>query len=170
MRSHRLFSVLRRHKAGVGRLVLVWFALAAATASAAPCVAMSFASDAPAAHHDGAHADANHHAHAVAHDHASHEAPADPSPASPCPHCPLAGAMAGSAVAGSHSLCAAGDDVADGGKAGVSVPSLKYVPAAVTVAPLPIDAGPSPASQHQRLRGAATSAIALNLRYCVFLI
>jgi hypothetical protein len=171
MRSPRLLHVLRRHRAGLGRLVLAWFALAAATAGAAPCFAMSLATT-QAMQHELAPTEgvAGHHSHAAPHDHSVHVAAADHSPESPCPHCPLSVAMSGDASTSSHSLCAAGDEAADGGKAGVSLPSFKYVPAPVIVAPPPIDPGPSHASRQRRPSGAAASAVALNLRYCTFLI
>lgn len=170
MRSSRILRVLRRQRAGLGRLVLAWFALAGATAGAAPCFAMSLGAT-PAVHAvtDVAGA-ASHHSHSASHDHADGAAPADHSPASPCPHCPLAASISGGASTSSHSLCAAGDDAADGGKAGVALPSLKYVPPGIIVAPPPIDPGTRHAPRQRRPSGPAASAVALNLRYCVLLI
>jgi hypothetical protein len=171
MRSPRLFHVLRRHRAGLGRLVLAWFALAAATAGAAPCFAMSLGVT-PAAQHEVAdtHGAASGHSHSATHDHAVRAAPADHSPVSPCPHCPLAATISGDPSTSSHSFCASGDDTADGGKAGVALPSFKYVPPGVILAPPPIDPGNSRASRQRCPGGAAASAVALNLRYCVLLI
>jgi hypothetical protein len=167
-RPANLFRTLRRHRASVGRLVLAWFALAAASAGAAPCFAMAVAEPA-APHHDRPHADmaaGHHHANPAAE--APTAAAGDRSPAA-CPHCPLASAMSSNTAAGSHSLCAA-DDAADGGAPGVSVPAFQPLPALATVHPPPIDWRPSRTYRQQRPSGVAGAAVALNLRYCVFLI
>lgn len=170
-RSANIFRTLRRYRASVGRLALAWFAFAAASAGAAPCFAMAAAESAPA-HHDRPHADlaaGHHHLHPAADDRAPPAAADDHSAATPCAHCPLAMAMSSGTATGSHSLCA-GDEVADGGKPGVSVPAFQLLPALATVHPPPIDVRPSRAYRQQRPSGAAGAAVALNLRYCVFLI
>jgi hypothetical protein len=69
-----------------------------------------------------------------------------------------------------HSSCAAGDEGADGGNAGVSLPKFKYASPSAIVAPPLIYPGPSHTARQQRRSVAALSAVALNLRYCVFLI
>jgi hypothetical protein len=154
-----ILGILRRRRAGLGRFVLAWFALAAASAGAAPCFAMT-ASSAPAAQHD-------HHAHDHSAPQAQPESPAQPSP---CTHCPLAATMAGHTSTASHAFCSAADDASDGGKPSVPTTALKLVLSVPIVELLPFDPGPSLARDRQRPRDADVTSIALNLRHCVFLI
>lgn len=168
-RRANVLRMLRRRSARVGRVVLAWFALATLGAGAAPCYAMAVAPSVehaahaqPAVGHDHSHTAPHHHTAAVVTD--------SELPPTPCPHCPLSVGMSAGGTTGSHALCAAGDEVADGGNAPLAVPAFKHAAAVVVSELPPLDPGPSPASSQRRPSGAATTAVALNLRYCVFLI
>jgi hypothetical protein len=115
-----------------------------------------------AGHHDHspAAADAHHTMSSGETDHGS----------SPCPHCPLAGAMPGEPSPGSHALCSAGDDVADSGKTGVSVPVFKHVLSVPIVQVSVIHSHSSHAWTKQIPVDVTSPTVALNLRHCVFLI
>ena len=120
------FRRLRRHRGGLGRFVLVLFALASAGAGAAPCLAMA-APDATAAHHSDAHvtpigasAAAHDHSHAVQHDHSTPAADQDGGSHGPCSHCPPSVGMTANASSGSHALCSATDQASDVAKPGWS--------------------------------------------------
>ena len=174
-RRTSILGILRRRRAGVGRFVLAWFALAAGSAGAAPCLAMTVSS-ASVEHHDtGMHhgdAGAGQHEHAAVHDHSASTAqPKSPlEPASPCVHGPLAATMAGHGSSESHSFCSATDDVSDGGKPSAPTTAFKLVLSVPIVELLPFDPGPSLAREQQRPCDADVTSIALNLRHCVFLI
>jgi hypothetical protein len=176
-----LFSILRRRRAGVGRFVLAWFALASASASAGPCFAMA-STVAPGAyaaapmHHDRASPDmaAGHdHSHANAHDHHDPSATEQPLPSqdppSPCTHCQLSFAMAGGS-ASSHALCSAADNVAEGGKSSAQPIAFKTIPPAPIVVLVPVDPRPTLIRGKLRPPDCAAASLRLNLRHCVFLI
>ena len=168
------FRVLRRRRADLGRFVLLLFALASASAGAAPCLAM--ASGAPTAHHSDAHiaslaAEPVHdHSHAVHQEHST--PPADQTDGShgPCSHCPPSVAMDGAASSASHAFCSATDDVSDAAKPTWSPPAFKHVLATALIQLLPADSRPSLALAQQPPPEAAPPSVALNLRHCVFLI
>ncbi len=168
-----ILGILRRRRASVGRFVLVWFALAAASVGAAPCFAM-MVSAGPAAHHDAAMHHASQPASAAHHHGDDHSAPTaqleSPAQPSSCAHCPLAMAMAGHDSTASHSFCSAADDVSDAGKPSVPTTAFKLVLSVPIVELLPFDPGPSLARDRQRPRDADVTSIAINLRHCVFLI
>jgi hypothetical protein len=168
-RRTNVLRMLRRRSASVGRVVLAWFALATFGAGAAPCYAMTVGS--PATHAAPAQAASGHqHSHSAMHDRAGPAVAGGELPSTACPHCPLSVGMASSTAASSHALCAAGDEVADGGKAPLPVPMFKHVAALVVGELPPLDPGPRPAWSQRRPSGAAGTAVALNLRYCVLLI
>jgi hypothetical protein len=168
-----MFAILRRRRAGLGTLVLAWFALASASFGAAPCLAMAQSGSPPAQHAAAPpSATGHHHSPAMAHDHAATQATPDatPQPSNPCVHCPPSTAMAHDGTTSSHGLCAAADDAADGAKPTVPPVALKSLHAVPILEVLPFDHGPRLVlDQHRLLRAPATS-IALNLRHCVFLI
>ena len=173
-----ILGIFRRHRAGVGRAVLAWFALAAASVGAAPCFAMTVSSAAAAQHdaatdHGTAPASAeHHHTHAAGHDQSPSTLHSD-SPAqlpSPCAHCPLTAAMADHSSTASHSFCSAADDVSDGGKPSVPTTAFKLVLSVPIVELLPFDPKPSLVRERPRPPDADVISIALNLRHCVFLI
>jgi hypothetical protein len=168
--------ILRRHRAGLGRFVLVLFALASAGAGAAPCLAMA-APAATAAHHSDAHsapmgtsAAAHDHSHAVEHDQSTPAADQDGGSHGPCTHCPLSVGMTANASSGSHALCSATDHASDGAKPGWSPPVLKHVLATALIELLPIEPRPRLAFAQQPRLEATSPSVALNLRHCVFLI
>lgn len=168
-RRTNVLRMLRRRSASVGRVVLAWFALAAFGAGAAPCYAMTVGSLAEHVAHPQP-ASGNDHSHSATHAHAASAVAGGEVPSTPCPHCPLSAGMASSTAASSHALCAAGDELADGGNAPIAVPVLKHV-VALVVSEVPLlDPGPRPAWSQRRPSGAASTAVALNLRYCVLLI
>lgn len=168
------FRVLRRRRADLGRFVLVLFALASASAGAAPCLAM--ASGASSAHHSDTHmaplaAEAVHeHSHAVHQEHST--PPADQTDGShgPCSHCPPSVSMDGAASSASHAFCSATDDGSDAAKPSWSPPAFKHVLSTALSQLLPADSRPSLASAQQPPPEAAPPSVALNLRHCVFLI
>ena len=170
------FRILRRHRAGLGRLVLALFALASASAGAAPCLTMA-APDATAAHHSDAHvaptgtsAAAHDHSHAVEHDHSTPAADQDAGSHGPCTHCPLSVGMTANASSGSHALCSATDHASDGAKLGWSPPVFKHVLATAVIELPPIEPRPSLALAQQPRPEVPCPSVALNLRHCVFLI
>ena len=168
-RSGNILRSLRRRRASMGRLVLILFAFAAASAGAAPCFAMA-ATDG-AVHQDNAPAPVTAHAdsHAAGHDHAAtgdhHQ-----KPHSPCPHCPMGAAASANASSGSHAFCSAGDDASDGAKPTWSPPALKDVLSTALIQLLPQYRPPRFASALQPRSDAALPSVALNLRHCVLLI
>jgi hypothetical protein len=161
------------------------FALATASAGAAPCFAMS--ASAPALQHSHESTSVGTHDHAITdeqaashldaatHDHAASHEPAGAAGGealqhAACPHCPLgAAANTGSA---SHALCAASDDAsaADGAKPVGSPPALKHVFATAQLQLLPEYRPPRARSALEAGADAASSSVALNLRHCVLLI
>ena len=169
--------ILRRHRAGLGRFVLVLFALAAASASAAPCTPMAVPT-APGAHHSdarvapmGISAAAHDHSHAVEPDHSTSAAAEDGGSHGPCSHCPLSVAMTANASSGSHALCSGNDHASDGAKpGGWSPPVFKHVLATALIELLPIEPRPRLAFAQQSRPEATSPSVALNLRHCVFLI
>lgn len=152
--------------------MLAWFALAAASAGAAPCFAMAasgdFVADHAAAHDAAAQHDGSH---SSSHDHAVHGAePEQPAaPPSSCPHCPPGAMLATDGGTGSHSFCSAGDDVADGAKPSVP-PTFKTNLSLPLIELGPIDPGLRPVRDQHRPPDATATSVALNLRHCVFLI
>ena len=177
-RPTNTFRILRRHRAGLGRFVLVLFALASASAGAAPCLAMA-APDATAAHHSDAHvapmgtgtsAAAHDHSHAVEPDHSTPAADQDGGSHGPCSHCPPSVGMTANASSGSHALCSATDHASDGAKPGWSPPVFKDVLATALIELLPIEPRPPLAFAQLRPPEATSRSVALNLRHCVFLI
>jgi hypothetical protein len=169
------FSVLRRRRAGLGRFVLVLFALASATAGAAPCLAMAV-TDAAGAHDSDAHMasmvaeKAHDQSHAVEHRHSTPPADRDDGSHGPCSHCPPSVSMAGAASSASHAFCSASDDASDAAKPSWSPPAFKHVLSTALIQLLPVDFLPSLASAPQPPPEAAPPSVALNLRHCVFLI
>jgi hypothetical protein len=168
------FRILRRHRAGLGRFVLILFALAAAGASAAPCLAMTVP-NAPGAHHSdvapvGTSPAAHDHSHAIDHDHSTPAADQEGGSHGPCSHCPLSVAMTASASSGSHASCSASDHASDGAKPGWSPPVFKHVLATALIELLPIEPRPRLALAQQPPPAATSPSVALNLRHCVFLI
>jgi hypothetical protein len=165
-RRTNILRMFRRRSASVGRVVLAWLTLAMLGAGAAPCYAMTAA---PLAAHAQS-ASGHDHAPSAMHDHAAPAVAGGEMPSTPCAHCPLSVGMASSTAASLHALCAAGDDLADGGNPPVAVPLFKHVVALIVSELPPLDPGPSPAWSQRRPSGAAATAVALNLRYCVLLI
>lgn len=175
-RPTNTFRILRRHRAGLGRVVLVLFALVSASAGAAPCLAMA-APDATAAHHSDAHvapigtsAAAHDHSHAVEPDHSTPAADQDGGSHGPCSHCPPSVEMTATASSGSHALCSATDHASDGAKPGWSLLVFKHVLATALIELLPIEPRPRLAFAQQPPPEATSPSVALNLRHCVFLI
>jgi hypothetical protein len=168
-------GVLRRRRADLGRLVLILFALASASAGAAPCLAMAVP-DSPGAHHSDTHmaslaADSAHdHVHAMEHEHSTPPVDQRDGSHGPCSHCPLAVSMDGSASSSSHAFCSAADDASDTAKPNWSPPALKHVLSTALIRLLPVDPRSSLASARQPPPEAAPPSVALNLRHCVFLI
>jgi len=165
-----ILGSLRRRRATLGRFVCLLFAFATVSAGAAPCFAMGVPSEAvgqqdvhshSSAHHD--HAQSGTHEHTTSVDHGDHGP-------SPCPHCPLSIGMSDAASTSSHAYCAAGDDVADSGKASVSLPLFKHLLAVAVIQVDPVRSQPSSAWGKQLPVDASSPSVALNLRHCVFLI
>src|SRR5690349_22814947 len=174
MRSRStILGRFRRRSVGLGRVALAWFALAAASAGATPCFAMTASGEAVA--HHGASDDAvaphdhsPHHDHSLSsgHEHAMHGAGHDEpaAPQSPCPHCPPAAMPATDGAPGAHSFCSAGDDVVDGAKPNVlstfkthlSLPLLELGA---------IELEPRPVRDNHRPPELAAASVALNLRH-----
>jgi hypothetical protein len=157
----------------LGRLVLMLFALATASAGAAPCFAMSAAAPASQQSHEVASVAAHDHARVAAHEHAANYEPAAAGgehrqPHDPCPHCPLGAAA--NAESASHAHCAANDDASDAAKPTGSPPASKHVFATAQLQLLPEYRPPRLRSALQASADAALSSIALNLRHCVLLI
>jgi hypothetical protein len=175
-RPTNTFRILRRHRAGLGRFVLVLFALAAASAGAAPCLAMALP-NAAGVHHGDAHvapmgtsAAAHDHSHAVEHDHSTPAADQEGGSHGPCSHCPLSAGMTANASSGSHASCSVSDHASDGAKPGGSPPVFKHVLATALIELLPIEPRPRLAFAQQPPPEATSPSVALNLRHCVFLI
>jgi hypothetical protein len=170
-----ILAMIRRRRDSLGRLVLVFFAVASVTIGAVPCVAMGAATKGdPASHHGASHSGSalgsHDHSHPATHGGATQP---DESPHSPnhCPHCPLSTSMPGHNADNAHSFCAAVDDTSD--RAQPSPPPLlhKHVPLAplLELAPPP-SVLPPPGIAASRMLVPAFSPVALNLRHCVFLI
>jgi hypothetical protein len=183
-RPTNTFHILRRHRAGLGRLVLVLFALAAASASAAPCLAMGVP-NAPVAHytdahvapmpasataHDHSHAVEHDHSHALEHDHAAPAADQEGGSHGSCSHCPLSAGMTANASLGSHASCSVSDHASDGAKPSWSPPVFKHVLATALVELLPIEPRHRLAFAQRPHPEATSPSVALNLRHCVLLI
>jgi hypothetical protein len=176
-RPKNLLAWLRRQREGLGRVVVVSFAAASFALTSAPCFAMAAASTdaavaAPAtvSHHPAGHESSGHHAH----DAAAPAAPAahggtDAPGSVHCPHCPAAGVMPGHTSSSAHSACSAAVDVAD--QTSSSPPAFaKHVPLVATFeTPLPLALRP-PAAQLTKTPAPHRSAVALNVRHCVYLI
>jgi hypothetical protein len=176
MKSRRttVLAALRRQADRLGRVVVALFAVASLTIAGAPCLAMVSAGVAPEQRaaapthehgHHGGHAGDHSSTHPAAHDDGSAQKPAPH-----CPHCPLAGAMPGHVPSSAHSFCSAADDLADQTSFVASPFLAKHILLVATFeTPPPLIYRPPPTGWHRPLdfRG---SAIALNLRNCVFLI
>lgn len=170
------FRVLRRRRADLGRFVLVLFALASASAGAAPCLAMT-AQAAPGTQHSDSHtasmtADtAQQHSHGMQlqHEHSMPSADESGESHGPCAHCPPSVSMDGIGSPAQHAFCSASDDVSDAGKPNWSPPAFKHVLSMALVQFVPVGSRPSLASR-QPAPQAAPPSVALNLRHCVFLI
>lgn len=167
-RSGNILRRLRRRRASTGRLVLILFAFATASAGAAPCFAMS-APDAVVHEGSGPAAVIHDHSHGGGHDHAA-AGDEHQKPHSPCPHCPMGAGAHGNASSGSHAFCSAGDHASDGAKPTWSPPALKDVLSTALIQILPEYRPPRFASALQPRSDAAFPSVALNLRHCVLLI
>ena len=180
-RRTNILVSLRRRRASLGRFLCLVFAMASLSVGAAPCFAMA-APAGPDSRHDShaqasSHTSGNHeHSHAVSHDRhagaADHAMSMEGSSGVPgaCPHCPLSVGMSSEASTGAHAFCSAGDDVADSGNSGAFPLLFKH---AVSSAVIQVDLAlsrPSRACNNQRPLDVSSSAVALNLRHCVFLI
>jgi hypothetical protein len=86
-----------------------------------------------------------------------------------CPHCPLTGGIAHT-PSSAHSFCAAGDDVANELSVSSSPPIAKHMAVATVFATMPPLAFHPPPRYLARHTTATPSAVALNVRHCVFLI
>jgi len=174
-RRKSILAVLRRQRDRLGRFVVAAFAVASFTVSGAPCFAMAsvetHAGDrATSTHahgheHHGSSMDHGHAGHAVGHDDGS-----QPQGSPYCPHCLSAAAMPGHEPSSAHSFCSAFDEAVDQASCTASPSFAKHVLMVATFAmPPPLVFHPPP-KPSPRAIASHRSAIALNLRNCVFLI
>ena len=174
-RRKSILAVLRRQRDRLGRFVVAAFAVASFTVSGAPCFAMAsvetHAGDrATSTHahgyeHHGSSMDHGHAGHAVGHDDGS-----QPQGSPYCPHCLSAAAMPGHEPSSAHSFCSAFDEAVDQASCTASPSFAKHVMMAATFAMPPPLVFHSPPRPSPRAIASHRSAIALNLRNCVFLI
>jgi hypothetical protein len=170
-RRGNLFSALRRQRARLGRFPVALFALMSMLLPGAPCFGMvvagatselAAASDAHASH------DAHDHEHAnVDETNAVGQQSSDEHSSGHCPHCPLTGAIAHT-PSGAHSFCSADDAVAT--EPSPSPPIAKHVAVATAFETMPHVALHPPPRYMARQIAPTRSAVALNVRHCVFLI
>jgi hypothetical protein len=173
-RRNSVLAALRRQRDRLGRFVVALFAVASMTITGAPCFAMAVELATPqvdeAAQSNRSH-DAHAHEHAVDHgDHGSvdQDNHAQRSPAH-CPHCPMS-TTPGHAMPSAHSFCSAFDDFSDQASVGSQPPLVKHVLLIATYEPqrtLILRPPPTPLT---RVTMPNHSAVALNVRHCVFLI
>ena len=176
-RRKNVIATLRKQRDRLGRFVVGLFAAASFTIAGVPCLAMA---NSPVAVEQAPPADSHSHAHhehghggTSAHGHeGATQAPGHgehPSP-QPCPHCPVPGAMPSHTPSSEHSFCSAFEELADRTSFNLS-PSL----AKVALVPVTFEIPPPlifhpPPMRSTRALASQRSAIALNVRNCVFLI
>jgi len=174
-RRKNVIATLRKQRHRLGRFVVGLFAVASFTIAGVPCLAMASGpvavEQAPPAssheHHEHGYAGAGGHGHDGA---AQAPGQGEPPSSQHCPHCPLPGAMANHTPSGEHSFCSAFDELADQTSFNLSpaLVKLALVPVAFEIPP-PLIFHPPPI-RSPRAMAFQRSAIALNVRNCVFLI